>query len=107
MTKIASRKAPEGQAKTLLEKAAKAAGVRVKYSAKDGFTSYDAPFAVWNPLESDGDAMMLASKLLMCFQVDHDGVRVWIGEHVIEERTADVYPAFRLAIVRLAVEMAD
>lgn len=93
--------------KELLELAAKAAGIEVRYqpishrfltqkqlSQREGHY-----FAYWNPLTDDGDALRLAVKLgiLDNHEIGIAPVNVWADE--------DPYAATRRAIVRAAAEI--
>lgn len=98
---------PNSIQRALLEKAAKAAGINLNWSSDRGFGEYGS-FARWNALENNGDAMAIASKLLMSIHLDHHVARTWIGEHVIEiNQPGNPYANLRLAIVRLAAQMID
>jgi len=98
---------PNATQRVLLEQAAEAAAINLNWSSDRGFGEYGT-FARWNALESDGDAMAIASKLLMSIQLDHNGARAWIGEHVVEIKVpGNPYANLRLAIVRLAAQMID
>ena len=105
----------------LLEKAAKAAGLKytkptADYSGALGLVLEDAvgrPVADWRPLTDDGDALRLAVKLRLdiCRPfAEHDGVCVWVDNFgdFIEQRVGDdPYAATRRAITRAAAAMAD
>lgn len=54
--------APTGEDKALLDLAAKAAMLQLKWSASQGFGEYGG-IKTWNPLEDDGDALRLANRL--------------------------------------------
>lgn len=98
---------PNVAQKKLLELAAKAAAIQLRWSAEDGFSQYGT-VTTWNPLDDFGDAMDLATKLLMSFQVDHvKGVQVYLGEYRSEDLDADVYAAFRRAIVSVAAQIGQ
>ena len=62
----------------------------------------------WNPLTDDGDALRLAVKLGIVFEIFGDFVRVeWKPHHVVlEDFTTDPYAATRRAIVKAAAEMS-
>lgn len=106
----------------LLERAAKAAGIDVMHMALSGFNIMSGPDAgrLWNPINSDGDALRLAVKLGVIIDVrytkpgiaEHNCVNYWLpgeehhgwssvelGEHT------DPYAATRRAIVRAAAAM--
>jgi hypothetical protein len=62
--------------KTLLELAAKAAGIRVRVwqdGMQTGFLEADIPH-LWNPLTDDGDALRLAVKLRLTIDFNARGV---------------------------------
>ena len=96
--------------KTLLEMAAKAAGLTgYRYVTPDVEHRLltDRGITVWNPLASDGDALRLAVKLRL--DIDHHqfSVNVWdgyIGTGRIPSGD-DPYAATRRAIVRAAAEI--
>lgn len=106
--------------KTLLELAAKAAGIEVRYqpmshrfltekqlSQSDGYY-----FAYWDPLTDDGDALRLAVKFK--FTIEHwsvtsdgcDRVSAKIGQ-APELYNNDPYAATRRAIVRAAAAIGE
>ena len=99
----------------LLEKAAKAAGYKVR-AVGDGNAHghvgfYTEPDSLWwNPLADDGDAFRLAVKMKMRIGV---GQVEWLGSEYVgefseeEDIEADPCAATRLAIVRAAAAMAD
>lgn len=85
--------------KELLDLAAKAAGVQLKY------TPSGSPWAdiegAWNPLTDDGDALRLAVKLGI---LSHPLLQHYFAvETLMPER--DPYAATRRAIVRAAAEI--
>lgn len=103
----------------LLELAAKAAGLRVAFSACDecmilgpgdnGVERYDS---IWNPLTDDGAALRLAVRLNL--QVtpgtyrDHEATAFHAGKGEAHEHVhykQDLYAATRRAIVRAAAEI--
>lgn len=95
----------------LLEAAAKAAGIELRFSA--GFEDELSPrtwpaLELWNPLTDDGDALRLAVKLKMRVSV---GQVDWVGNEYggafaeLGEIETDPYAATRRAIVRAAAEM--
>lgn len=95
----------------LLELAAKAAGIYLEW---DGPPSQWVPiyyegktYHSWNPLEDDGDALRLAVKLGMWFDVllTHGATEASYGEGydmLLEHHNDDPYAATRRAIVRAA-----
>ncbi len=87
----------------LLEYAAKAAGVEVltdyRYSSDKGIWCGfgDSPYAWWNPLADDGDALRLAMKL---------GIPVGVfANYASIANDSDHFAATRRAIVRAAAEI--
>ena len=104
--------------KDLLELAAKAAGVILEYADDEGLKPYDSKTSVdWNPLTDDGDALRLAVKLKLPFNITDRYARcIWgsfgNGErcdefHSMEGATNDPYEATRRAIVRAAAEIGQ
>jgi hypothetical protein len=93
----------------LLELAAKAAGIGLKWhhSHNDAYARRNGEYwAVWNPLTDDGDALRLAVKVEI--DVVHAfGTRTAVAEntsgYAAEEQ--DPYAATRRAIVRAAAEI--
>jgi hypothetical protein len=98
----------------LLERAAKAAGLRLTWGDKyrlgdDEIDCTDLPYALsdgpdespfyWNPLTDDGDALRLAVKL-------HLWEPVMFGRRTEVAPDGDIYAATRRAIVRAAAAMA-
>ncbi len=99
--------------RTLLERAARAAGLPVDVEAStesdQGLYLADWSMALWNPLTDDGDALRLAVKLRL--DIDHhtDSVNVWyqyIGTGYIPNGD-DPYAATRRAVVMAAAAMAQ
>ena len=103
--------------KTLLELAAKAAGIEVRYqpmshrfltekqlSQSDGYY-----FAYWDPLTDDGDALRLAVKLRLHVSVFSDAIGIGTPNKGYEELkwTDDPYAATRRAIVRAAAAIGE
>jgi len=91
----------------LLELAAKAAGVELKYDTFGQSENADRVYCYWNPLTDDGDALRLAVRLNIRF-----GGRLWpdtitfYGGHEFREPTAgDPSASTRRAIVRAAAEI--
>lgn len=65
----------------LLEAAARAAGLESMGADEQGL--YPAGMVgPWNPLASDGDALRLAAKLLLCVSITIDGTSVDRGSKV-------------------------
>ncbi len=102
----------------LLERAAKAAGIEVRWhigpSGGHFLTRTQAGNTrAWRPLDDDGDALRLAVKLGLVVEVVRGdrgrcfvyAVRKDVG--IEEEGTADPYAATRRAIVRAAAELED
>ena len=108
--------------KELLEKAAKAAGIDALYW-NDGNEPYSSGQGIicgdnhiWNPLNSDGDALRLAVKLNLDieFLAEPDGVEVWVCAtwsddpvSQTEEGGKDLLAATRRAIVRAAAAIVE
>lgn len=95
---------PNSTQHRLILAASKAAGLTPSYDVQRGFM-LDS-MTPWNPLESSGDALLIAEKLIMSFQVDRRGAKAWLGEDVVEENNPGrtFYADLRLAIVRLAAK---
>lgn len=93
----------EGQ-RRWLELAAKGAGIQYRWSSKEGFVVVETQ-RTWNPLADFGDAMELAQKLLMTFELRSDYARACVGETCCEERDHDPFAALRIAVVKVAVEI--
>jgi hypothetical protein len=95
----------------LLEKAAKAAGLKLQPAGRtDGsflvLMNEDGDY-IWSPLTDDGDAFRLAVKLQI--HVQPSGRYTWASTFSVnatEDATGDPYAATRLAIVRAAAQMA-
>ena len=102
-----SKPVPNEHQKQLIMKAAKAAGLTYNWSAEHGFMLHGAVSA-WNPLEDDGDAMLIANHLIMSINLDHNGARAWIGEDEADGGgEGSPYRALRFAIVRLAAKLGE
>ena len=93
----------------LLELAAKAAGIALKWKG-DGrsfITLKGLPFA-WNPLADDGDALWLAVRLSLMLDTDYNGCTS-VGSatlcEILEPHNGDPCAATRRAIVRTAAEI--
>lgn len=96
--------------KTLLELAAKAAGVILEYADDEGLKPYDSKTNVdWNPLTDDGDALRLAVKLGLHITVWPDAIGIGTNGKGYEELkwTDDPYAATRRAIVRAAAAIGE
>lgn len=108
----------------LLELAARAAGLRVKFEEVHGCywieLGQGIPIDVWNPLDHDGDALRLAVKMRMMVDVDeyrvqalaeiamHEGLEpetVYFDGQSIGVNRGDVNSATRRAIVRAAAKI--
>lgn len=95
----------------LLEYAAKAAGVKLKYDTFGQSEKADRVYNYWNPLTDDGDAFRLMVKLnLMVDYIKHgykDGHVVAVCNEVsaYELREPDIEAATRRAITRAAAEI--
>lgn len=91
--------------KELLELAAKAAGVEIISDAGEEGLWIKHKFLAWNPLTDDGDALRLAVKLGLLFDLPeiYESVRTLY----YEELNNDLRPseATRRAIVRAAAEI--
>ena len=109
--------------RALLERAAKAAGIRLHVwgtKGRENFADMDAaPYGrLWNPLTDDGDALRLAVKLRItityrgnaadCFAVPEEPAKAW-PNHVQpwDGDAGDDAAATRRAIVRAAAALAD
>ena len=101
----------------LLELAAKAAGLKIKYNSRvQEFYHYDVDHnscgEPWNPLTDDGDALRLAVKLKMRLStVCNDGnaslasaTDMYIDVHLVDHGD-DPYAATRRTIVQAAAEI--
>ncbi len=95
----------------LLELAAKAADLRIKWDDQNQTYAtcnvHGDMFDDWNPLADDGDAFRLAVKLLFeidmrrgCVAISHSN-----GIKIFEAFNLDPYAATRRAIVRAAAEI--
>ena len=101
------------QDRELLELAAKAIGLELKYNYLGGRDARQT----WNPLEDDGDALRLAVKLRLCIDNAEDELRERIdvsvsnstdlpGHVFVDEwHGKDACAATRRAIVRAAAEI--
>ena len=110
----------------LLEAAAKAAGLRVKWmAAKPGVRAmfWQTNIGEWNPLTDDGDALRLAVKLGLAILHDDasavrvgwfanqqcpitmDGAGPWFWKEWMRDNGDDPNAATRRAIVRAAAAM--
>ncbi len=95
--------------KEMLELAAKAAGISVKWVRNSGCFYYDNPetgHEVFDPLADDGDALRLVVKLRM--SVRNTEIRSSVLTEfggVSEPHKGDPYAATRRAIVRAAAEI--
>jgi hypothetical protein len=114
-------RADKGKAMTdreLLEKAAKAAGIRVHaagQAARDGgghghVGLWTTTATRWNPLIDDGDALRLAVKLRLEVDIHHTGIAVRTPDGskflLSAKDEPDSCAATRRAIVRAAAAMA-
>ena len=96
----------------LLELAAKAEGRKLKYMTQHIEGREPEEFiACWNPLIDDGDALRLATKLMMSLEVSEyeASTYAYAGKvprvYAMELWRDDVDAATRRAIVRAAAEM--
>lgn len=104
--------------KTLLELAAKAAGITPINVTEDGVVYGESAMECdyWNPLTDAGDALRLAVKLKMDIVYDFDRVMVVYGDGDATFTTEyfydlpkpiDQYAATRRAIVRAAASIGE
>jgi predicted amino acid dehydrogenase len=96
--------------KELLELAAKAAGIEIKWDTPYKAVWDFAQVPNWTPLTDDGDALRLAVILGMNIKIVTSGVFVsrFEDEPVIAEKTNDdVYAATRRAITRAAAAIGE
>jgi hypothetical protein len=104
--------------KELLELAAKAAGVAIKFPYTHGVKDLDVPprrtdtWENWNPFNDDGDALRLAVKLSLMLDKITQGYMAghWVATHTniescYELAIPDPLAATRRAIVRAAAEI--
>jgi hypothetical protein len=96
--------------KELLELAAKAAGIELKWMTQlgNGAKPDERFISNWHPLTDDGDALRLAVKLKLEIEWWKTGVNVSHPIYApmpIEHLENDQYAATRLAIVRAAAEI--
>jgi hypothetical protein len=92
--------------KELLELAAKAAGIELKWISEKSYIGSPVS-AHWNPIDFDGDALRLAVKLMLDIYCHERGAHVDGDrrEYHAEESGDDQYAATRRAIVRAAAEL--
>jgi hypothetical protein len=96
--------------KELLELAAKAAGIELKWMTQlgNGVKRDEDFISNWHPLTDDGDALRLAVKLDLEILFTYNTVRALPhtrGILHIENKSDDPYAATRQAIVRAAAEI--
>lgn len=99
----------------LLELAAKAAGISVKYNEASGLFWLGDKFTGlwWDPLTNDGDALRLAVKLGLDLYIDDESFDERYTQasnasgcaKATERHSPDPYAATRRAIVRAAAEI--
>lgn len=97
----------------LLEAAAKAAGIKLRYwsESQESFNlALTEPRRWWNPLADDGDALRLAVRLNI--EIIPQQIWVWavhpsVHNTIKEPPGADPYAATRRAIVRAATAMGE
>jgi L-alanine-DL-glutamate epimerase-like enolase superfamily enzyme len=94
----------------LLELAAKAAGVELKYDTFGQSENADRVYCYWDPLTDDGDALRLAVKLGFDLQIFNGSKNTTATERkrfteCREAHGTDPYAATRHAIVRAAAEI--
>jgi hypothetical protein len=106
--------------RTLLELAAKAAGIELRRlncggpSGQVWLSDKEIWVHGWNPLTDDGDALRLAVKLKIDFKCYGENVRTW-GDPVAQKVLASVeelcgsdpYAATRRAITRAAAAIGE
>lgn len=99
----------------LLEKAARAAGIKLlgwsdSWSGEPDATGFQTDdFCRWNPLTDDGDALRLAVKLRLCLflEIPRIGIGPMVdGPEVYLDEGDDPYAATRRAIVRAAASLS-
>ena len=95
--------------KELLELAAKAIGLKLKYNYL-GTRDANQP---WNSLDDDGDALRLADQLKFSIVLDFDRIdvrtldgEISVTEYIYKTPATDTLAATRRAIVRAAAEVA-
>ena len=101
--------------RSLLEAAAKAAGIKLRWGGVDGDVArIDDEMQLWNPLTHDGDALRLAVKIGLSLRRDTLDVGVFLrvremncGELGREMLRTDPLAATRRAIVRAAAELGS
>lgn len=101
--------------KTLLELAAKSAGIEITWENSHQFPERLEYFRglpnyfSWNPLKDDGDALRLAVKLGIDIQHHFKHVEAWrVGlDEIMEYHDDDPYEATRRAIVRAAAMIGE
>jgi hypothetical protein len=106
MTTNENKSVPNSHQRAKLELALATVPIPCSWDYMRGFTKAASVYA-WNPYDDFNDAMDLASRLNMSFQVDDKGVRVWVGETEAQELTADVFPALRRLIVDIAAKLGE
>lgn len=98
----------------LLELAAKAANIRIKWDDQNQTYAtcniHGDMFDDWNPLDDDGDAFRLAVKLSLNVNiynlvVSYENADEYIEKHFPQGVIYDVAAATRRAIVRVAAEI--
>ena len=90
----------------LLELAAKAAGIELKWSGEMDVPPRMQPsWESWSPLTDDGDALRLAVKLLITVTFGANYVIVGGNQMPLVNNANDPYAATRRAIVRAAAEI--
>ena len=93
--------------KELLEFAAKAIGLKLRYNYIGGRDANQP----WDPLNDDGDALRLAVNLGICFgpNFDEDTAVAFgrEGRNICEEYECDKYAATRRAITRAAAQVGE
>jgi hypothetical protein len=93
----------------LLELAAKAAGIELKWhhSHKDAYARRNGEYwAVWNPLRDDGDALRLAVSLCLVVDCSRPSAGEPYKQHAIwRDELCDTATLTRRAIVRVAAEI--
>jgi len=89
----------------LLELAARAAGVNLKFMGNSPVELRDGIITAWNPLTDDGDALRLAAAVATDIQFLGDSVSV--SGHYETAENDDYMSAVRRAIVRAAAAIGE
>ncbi len=105
MNNDAFREVPNEEQRKLLDSAKKAAGLDFKWGT-DGFSWY-GKLQAWNPLTNYGDALDLAARVGMTFEVGSNSVRVRLGEYeyFTDKPEPDRYTELCFGIVTVAANI--